>query len=182
MADRGVPPWSRRQMWCSRIVRRRVRARRCRARQTAVLASSAIVEAVVAVAALWYPTARIALAAAVIGVGCARLSLDFEDRPRWLLALAGAVTAQTALRLPTQLPSRVPSALAAFAFALVLVVVASARVGLRAAKGGDTTSASPSFQAAEFELHRAERSFSRWFALPGPGQPTRRTATQIHCK
>ena len=182
-----------------------------RARRTVVVASSAIVAAVVAVAALWYSPDWIALAAAVIGVGCARLSLNFEDRPRWLLALAGAVTAQAALRLPTQLPSRVPSAVAAFALVLVVASgwpnqsrrnrhryrrvavgavgvallasaggavslalaradvdrgVASARVGLRAAKGGDTTSASPSFQAAELELRRAERSFSRWFALP----------------
>ena len=191
-----------------------------RAPRNAVLVSSLLLAAVVgagAASARDVPVAIVVAAiAVVVGVACAGLSLNLATRPRWLLALAGAATAQAALRIPTALPSRAPSAAAALALAIVVMAgwpnqsrhnrrrygriglavlgfaalasaggalslvmartdvergVASARVGLDAARGGDTTSAEPSFQVAEAALRRAQGSLSRWFALPARAVP-----------
>ena len=92
-----------------------------RASRTVVLVSSAVVALAVVAGGLGSFGDLVVLVFAVGGLGCGLVSLRQSSRMRWLLASAGALSSQAALRIPTQLPTRVPSAVAAGALALVIV-------------------------------------------------------------
>ena len=190
-----------------------------RARRRVVRRSTMIVAGSVLVGAVVSPISAgvvFALVLALAGVAVALVAALQDDRSRWMVAFAGGLTGQSALRIPTALPERLPSAIAGFAFVLLVVSawpnqsrrsrgryrrigyvvggaavlatvggaasvflaradlengLSNARRGLVAARAGDTSAATPSFERARVELLAAHDTLGGLIALPARAVP-----------